>query len=316
MLKETVGTTFSPIQCEYLGIDYKNAFRRILDLGPSCVRIAAYGNRGYAESDFLVEEAGKKGVWMILAVGGVKYPRWPEFFPDEELAALMAKYPEKTLGKNPYVKDAIKNRLVTNVERYKKAPNAKIFQVENEARHRMFFSNFVCLAQQLLHEEIDLTYSIKRPDQLVMLTNAIDIWTPFWFYDKHLLRESANLADVVGIDIHPTVALPRPLPGYLTASFLSWRKIKEAKLLVEQLQKIVLAAEVKMEPWENYEINDPHRKNYGSMRPEEITVIDARLSQMGFTKRITWGSEFAVFKNIHGDPRWLRAHEQIYQTAA
>ena len=37
-----VGTTFSPAQCEYLGLDWKNAYLRILDEEFDLIRLGAY----------------------------------------------------------------------------------------------------------------------------------------------------------------------------------------------------------------------------------------------------------------------------------
>ena len=85
-----IGTTFSPLQCEYFGMDWKKAYLAILDEGFDIIRVSAYwdeiekeeGVYDFTVLDWQVEQARKKGVPVVLAVG-IKVPRWPEYhIPD------------------------------------------------------------------------------------------------------------------------------------------------------------------------------------------------------------------------------------------
>ena len=90
------GATFSPRFAEQFGLDWKAAYRAMLDdLRIRTVRVAAYWDRveprrgeyDFSETDWLIAEAGKRGAEIVLAVGQ-KLPRWPECFVPEWVKEL------------------------------------------------------------------------------------------------------------------------------------------------------------------------------------------------------------------------------------
>jgi hypothetical protein len=84
-----LGTTFSPLQCYYMNLDFRQVFDRICTLGLNRMRLGAYWNviqKGpneydFAELDWLLDRCDRHNIEVALVVG-MKAPRWPEFhFP-------------------------------------------------------------------------------------------------------------------------------------------------------------------------------------------------------------------------------------------
>ncbi len=127
---ETIGVSFSQVQADRFGIDWRKAYTATLDeLGFRHIRVATYwdriektpGNYDFSELDFMVAEAEKRNAKIKLVLGQ-KVIRWPEcFYPtwlDKNNSGLVA---EKT------------NALITaTVNRYKNSPAIETWQVENE----------------------------------------------------------------------------------------------------------------------------------------------------------------------------------------
>ena len=81
-----IGTTFDPQHAKYLGLNWKDTLKQILDLGIDPIRIGIKWNHVEKESETyewdeydelfsILEENGAR----IIATVGMKAPRWPEF---------------------------------------------------------------------------------------------------------------------------------------------------------------------------------------------------------------------------------------------
>ena len=80
------GVNFSKKQAEDFGLNWKEAYLAVLDeLGVKKIRLAAYWNEIEPEQgkfvwedlDWQINEASKRNIEIILAIGG-RLPRWPE----------------------------------------------------------------------------------------------------------------------------------------------------------------------------------------------------------------------------------------------
>ncbi len=127
---ETIGVSFSQIQAERYGSDWKANYTALLDeLGFKNIRIPAYWNRiekspgeyDFTELDWMVNEASKRNASIILLIGQ-KNMRYPECF-----------YPTWLDITNTNDALARAEQMVKNVaSHYKDNPTVKSWQLENE----------------------------------------------------------------------------------------------------------------------------------------------------------------------------------------
>jgi len=127
---ETIGVSFSQYQAEQYKMDWREAFIGTLDdLQFKHYRLAAYWNRiepapdryDFSETDWMLDEAAKRGAKVKLVIGQ-KLIRVPECF-----------YPDWLNRKNPdLVEERVNKMLATVVNRYKNHPAIEGWQVENE----------------------------------------------------------------------------------------------------------------------------------------------------------------------------------------
>ena len=175
-----LGTTFSQLQCWYLGLDYRQAFREICDLGFQRLRLCAYWHElqpranqfDFTTIDWLLEESDRRGIEVTLAVG-MKAPRYPEFhFPDW----MRSKHDTKTarvLDRDPAIADLTLTMLDRVVSHLRTAPVIKYWQVENEPFTTLEITHGRSLSESFVRKEVKLVRSRSRPDQKILLTNAI-----------------------------------------------------------------------------------------------------------------------------------------------
>ncbi len=127
---EIIGVSFSQVQAERYGSDWRQNYLGVLDdLGFKKLRIAAYwdrvekdkGNFDFSEIDWMLSEAEKRNAKVTLVVGQ-KNIRYPECF-----------YPQWVNTKDTNAtSDQAVNYVQKVIERYKNNPTIKNWQLENE----------------------------------------------------------------------------------------------------------------------------------------------------------------------------------------
>lgn len=130
------GVTFSAPYAEGLGLSWKETYLAILDdLQVDNIRLIAYWNRiekeqgkyDFSELDFQINEAGKRKVKILLALGR-RLPRWPEC----HVPSWAEQLPESTK------QEKILKEISAIVTRYKNNPNVVMWQMGNEFFLRRF----------------------------------------------------------------------------------------------------------------------------------------------------------------------------------
>lgn len=127
---ETIGVSFSQTQAERYGSDWKENYIGLLDeLEFKNIRIPAYWDRiekepgkfDFSETDWMIEEASKRGVEVTLIVGQ-KNIRYPECY-----------YPSWVNTKDVAVtSDQVTIMVKEVVSHYKDNPTVAAWQLENE----------------------------------------------------------------------------------------------------------------------------------------------------------------------------------------
>lgn len=127
---ETIGVSFSHVQAERFGSDWRANYTALLEeLNFKNIRIPAYWDRiestkgqyDFAELDWMVSEAGKRGAKIIMIVGQ-KNIRYPECY-----------YPGWVDTNNTSAtSDQATDMIKAVVEHYKNNPTVVEWQLENE----------------------------------------------------------------------------------------------------------------------------------------------------------------------------------------
>jgi len=270
------GVTFSQ---EYahneLGLDWQKTYLAILDdLKVSHLRLSAYwkktepqaGQYDFADLDWQINEATKRGVKIILAVGR-RLPRWPECHDPSWLKNLSAEQ----------INQKQLQLIKTIAERYRNNPNIIYFQVENEPFLRSF-GQCPALDKNFIKKEVKLIKQITGRPILVTDSGELSTW----------LRTSRLGGDVLGSTLYRVVYNPQF--GYwrwfLPPSYYYFK----AQLIkaVSPVKKVIIA-ELQTEAW--------HKQNTNL---KEMSVADASesLSLNQFKKNIAF-SRRAGFREVY-----------------
>jgi len=182
---EVVGVTFSQLQSERYGLNWKENYTALLDdLKFRHFRLVAYWDRiepqkgqfDYSELDWMLDEADKRGAKVTLTIGQ-KVPRWPECF-----------YPSWIDRNNlAEVQEHVPIMLRSVAERYKNHPALEAWQLENEFLLRSYGR---CpsknLTREMLQAELKTVRSVDAKTPIVFTQSdqfGMPIWGPFadWF---------------------------------------------------------------------------------------------------------------------------------------
>lgn len=282
------GVTFTPKYCRELGLsNWQDVYLAALDeLGFKKVRLVAYwddiekeeGVYDFSELDWQIDEAEKRGVKIILAVGR-KLPRWPECFAPFWAKNMSEKeIQNRVLGFIPKV-----------IERYKEREAVLYWQVENE----FFFKHFGECPEpdgKFWDKEIELVRS-SDPSRKIVLTESgeLSTWIP-----------SARRGDLMGTSLYKTVW--NKYTGYVHYKIpATFYRLKTA--LIENIFNTeVFVSEMQAEPWGpevTYKISIEEQKK--SMNKEAFREIIDFTRRSGFTNVYMWGVEWWYWMKEQGD---------------
>jgi len=312
-----VGTTFSQLQCRYLGIDYKEAFDQVCSMGFESIRLCSYWNEiervendfDFTVLDWLLNEVQKRSIEVILTVG-MKAPRWPEFhFPrwiEDRYDALRTDEP---LDIRSALTDKTLRFIRKVIEHTRYATDIRYWQVENEPLNRPAVAAGRFLSCDFVRREVELTRELSLPGQKILLSNAISLLPADLGQDDRAFRKSLTLADAVGINVYTKVpAGPKfyfqPLPVY-------WRKLAEWRRKLEEAGKEPWIAEAQAEPWEHSRLVATEETEYPSSSPKRATDLAVTLAQIGYDTVLLWGCEYWYWHKKNGRHEWWKAIQQL-----
>ncbi|HTK04205.1 MAG TPA: cellulase family glycosylhydrolase [Candidatus Eisenbacteria bacterium] len=290
-----LGATFSKPYAESLGLDWKEAYLATLDdLGVRRFRIPAYWNDiepepgvfNFANVDWQVEQAAKRGGKVILAVGR-KLPRWPECHA-----------PAWTEGMNEsLVQTRILTMMETVVRHYADEPAIIVWQVENEP----FFEFGKCPPpdREFLKHEVAVVRAIdKRP---IMITESGELSS--WL-------QVAGIADILGISTYRTV-WDRYI-GYFYWP-ISPRVYARRYDAVSTLIDRAIISELQAEPWaENGITSMPIDQQLHLMNPTRLIENVRFARKVGFSEAYLWGVEWWYWLRAKGHPELWDAGKQVF----
>lgn len=273
------GVTFSPREARDLKLNWQQVFIALLDdLGVKKIRLAAYWdiiekNRGeydWSETDWLLKEAQKRKVQVILAVGG-RLPRWPEcHYPDWIKTGDKAQRERATLD---YIRAV--------VARYKDQKSIVAWQIENEP----FLSKFgECpqLDSNFLDSEIALVRLTDKRPIVVTDSGELSDW----------LR-AAKRADIFGTTMYRNT-FSKYLDSYIHYPISpSFFRIKRNLVSLFTRPSDWVVIELQGEPWCKESFQDvTQTERDRTMSPENFDETVEFARQAGFREFYLWGAEW------------------------
>jgi hypothetical protein len=285
------GVTFSVKYARELGIDWKAAYVATLDdLGIRKLRIPVYwdeaepeqGSYAWEETDWMLEEAAKRGAEVILAVGR-KTPRWPE-----------CHVPGWAAGMDEAEQQArLMVFLEAEIRHFQAFPAVRLWQVENEPLFH--FGKCPPPDRELLKQEIMLVRGIDaRP---IMVTDSGELST--WI-------RTASLGDVLGISMYRLVWNKYLGEIYWPVSPLYYT---DRMNLISPVAKKVIISELQAEPWFQKAVAEtPLPEQFEQMNPERLRGnVDFAVST-GASEIYLWGVEWWYWLTLQGeDDIWTAA---------
>lgn len=297
------GVTFSPSYARYLKLDWEKTYIRILDeLKVTNLRIPSYWNslepeeqqNDFSETDFMLDEASKRGVKVILVVGA-RQPRWPE-----------CQYPfwakKKSLGQR---QQATLQFVQKVVERYKSHEVIWAWQVENEPFAFWFGENCDPPDKKFLQEEVKLVKMLDNK-RAVIVTDSGE-WGS-WV-------DSLQSADILGISVYRK-SYNQSIDLYTTYPFLpGMYQLKAAliKALSGNQNKQVIVTELQVEPWVQKAIPDTALEQQTRLfTPQDFKDIIQYTQKTGFDEAYLWGVEWWYWMDKQGYPQYLDFAKQLF----
>ena len=320
-----IGTTFSPVQCAYLGLNWRETYLSILEMGFDLIRLGAYWNEiekeqgvyDFSKLDWQVKEARKRDIPVVLTVG-MKAPRWPEYFiPDWVMEKVTFSF-GADVSKSAYLKEHTLKFIEAVVERYKKEATIRYWQVENEPLNR-FGGEYWVIGKNFLIQEIELVKRIdgeKRPVILTTATypNKLLRFTSGIFIKHDPIEECLEMCDILGLNVYPVVG-----HKFLGLNFYFRTNKKEKELYFSKLLakardagKEAWIVEFQAEPWEAGRLVYKENKKPSSIRIDSFEESFQEVREIGFDVILLWGAEHWHFRHIQRkDPEWKEKIQNI-----
>lgn len=294
------GITFSKKQALDLGLDWREAYTAMFDdLGVRKIRLSAYwdeveekrGEFSWESLDWQIEEAGKRGAEIILAIGG-RLPRWPEcHFPswynvlaEEEKKVELLDYIEAT------------------VLRYQDDKNIKSWQVENEP-FLPHFGECPSLDKRLLDAEIALVKKLDSRPVIITDSGELSLWVP-----------AAKRADIFGTTMYLDTyssALNNYVHYPIEPGFFRFKK-NISRLFAKPEKWLVI--ELQGEPWGPIPFQNMSREERDkTMSLEKFKNVLEFSSQTGFREFYFWGAEWWYWeKEKQENPDFWEEAKKLY----
>lgn len=295
------GVSFSNWTVEGYGLDWKKAYLEILDdLKVDRIRLSAYWNRiepqigqyDFNDLDWMVAEADKRNVKIILAVGS-RLPRWPEcHYPGWTQELTTDQIQRETL---------IMIREV--VDRYKKYENITVWQIENEP-FLSHFSDCPEVDHDFLDQEIALLKSLDRRPIVVTDSGELSTW-----------RQAYKRAEVFGTTMYRYV-YAKYFKSYMIYPIpASYFRVKSNLMRLLYKDKPMFVCELEAEPWGPVAIQQMTREEQSkTMDINKFKSILKYARNTGFDEFYLWGVEWWYWlKETQDDPGIWNEAKKLWQ---
>jgi Cellulase (glycosyl hydrolase family 5) len=314
-----IGTTFIKINAEHLGLDWRSAYREILnDIGIKQIRIPIFwdqlertpGAFDWADLDWQMQQAQQSQAQVMLVVGH-RVPRYPECYA-----------PDWTKGMDDAAfKRSLLAMMETVVRRYRDHPALGAWQVENEPLAKIMgkiWGDGSCRdVAPWVAEEVRSVRRLNQRRLPVVVTYAFTPWTA-----SQLRRTLDDFgSDVVGITLFNKVFFRSPIfHGYVEMFRLgpiAPLRLAYQRSLAQTKAKDFWVAEMQTEPWGPkgpYEFDRPEDAAI-SMNPVRLRQTWDAAVQGGASRVYLWGVEWCLVERQRGRSAMLDAVRELVKDA-
>ena len=293
------GVVFSQKQARDLGLDWRQTYSALLDdLGARKIKIAAHwdllepqkGNYDFADLDWQLAEADKRGAKIMLAIG-MKTPRWPECHIPEWA---------KETGKEKQ-QAAILAMLDAVVSRYQDSAAIESWQVENEPLFP--FGECPWRDKDFLKTEVARVKSLDGNERPVVISDSGE--GSWWF-------EASRIGDIAGITMYRRVHF-REIGLYVNYPLPPAFYGAKAKLAGAIFSKRVVCVELQAEPWAADGKFDGGANDKKTMSLAQMNDNIAFAESTGIDEFYLWGSEWWYWmKENHRRPEFWEEAKSLF----
>lgn len=273
-----LGVSFNPGEARILGYDAGEVFRFLADdLKFKYFRLAAQwdliegakGQYDFTEMDYFMNEAAKRNVKVVLAVGR-KTPRWPEcHLPSWASSTKYVDYRPELL-----------KYIETVVSRYKDNPALEVWQVENEPF--LAYGSCLPLSKNDLEEEVNLIKKIDS-NHKTMVTDSGEL--SLWW-------RSGKAADLFGTTMYRIIW--NKYLGFWSYDWLPIDCYKFKLKLINRSPTTAWISELQAEPWlTGPNTNDTSLADqYKTINLEQLQKNIVYAQSFGVDRAYLWGGEW------------------------
>jgi hypothetical protein len=308
-----VGTSFTRWRAEALGLDYQVAFRQLLGLELSLIRLSASWREvaefGWRHLDWLLDRAVEAAQPVVLTVG-MKALGWPEFYLPEGLDPDV-----------PAVQYEALAHVCETVGRFGDRSAIVAWQIENEPFNRSGPQGR-WIPRAVVRREARAVRSLDSTRPIIVSTfghfsadvdRASSRHQSDWKRRLGLAvaaeREALAIlrrGDILGLDVYRSIGWVdlSETAQIARADSDQLESVRRWKRIAESQGKRFWVTEAQAEPWE------ARRATHGTpltVSPEDTGSLLAALSRIGVETVLLWGSEYWLWRASNGDPRWLDA---------
>jgi hypothetical protein len=323
-----VGISFSPLRASALGLDYKEAFKRLESLHFRIIRLSAYWDEteanGYDQLDWLMSEAQRSRQPVALSVG-MKGLGWPEFFIPARVMPADIKEGHD-VAQDPDLAEAAISFVEKTLERYKDNRALIAWQVENEPFNRAGPMR-LWIDPAFVRREVALV-KLNDPRHRPVIVNAfshhnlifdqasdrqgISLKRLLGFDADQAERDSLSVidpGDILGLDVYTAIGYRFLGRSHLSRADSDWAdRLSRWRDQALKQRKRAWITEAQAEPWE---ATSETYTSPLSISPKEILSTFLNLKEAGYSTVLLWGSEYWLWRADAGDARWLDAVRHI-----
>lgn len=296
------GVTFSPQYAKYLKLDYQKTYIKVLDeLKVRNLRIPTYwrilepepGKYDFSQTDFMLDEASKRGAKVILVLG-IKQPRWPEcYIPAWAKSLSVSDRRQKAL-----------EFIGETAKRYKDNLSVSAWQVENEPFLSFFGEGCDPTDINFLGKEINLVKSMS--DKPIILSDSGELGS--WVAPM-------QLSDIFGTTLYRETY--NPILGYLSypiLPYLYYIKSEVIKKIFAPQNKKTIVVEMQAEPWfPDGDLTIALPQQAKLLPVEKLKSYTEYAKKTGFDEVYFWGVEWWYFMQENGFPQYVDFAKTLFR---
>jgi hypothetical protein len=324
-----VGTSFSPWRAQYLGLDYQKAFSRLEAMHFRVIRLSAYWDQvdreGYDQLDWLMNEAQRAHQPIVLTVG-MKALGWPEFFIPDTTRSVRAVSNGEDVASEPTIREGTLGFVDETVLRYRDNRALMGWQIENEPFNRAG-PDRLWIDANFVRDEIASVRSLDRHHRPIIVNafshfnvvfdrasarQGFDLRQLLGFEADGAERDALsvlNRGDVLGLDVYTAIGYQFLGRDQMSHADADWPdRLAGLRDLARRQGKQAWITEAQAEPWESGATSYTSPK---STSPEAIRTLFANLKDAGYATILFWGSEYWLWREDHGDSRWVNTVKSI-----